>query len=420
MSHLTICGTSPLRGEVSVQCAKNSVLPVLAAALLPKGCSRIRHCPHLRDVDAAIAILRHLGCTVTWDGDDLVVDAAFITRCDIPPALMGRCRASVVFLGALLARCGEASIAYPGGCELGPRPIDLHLSSLRALGAQICLQGDTLRATGSLMGTELLLPFPSVGATENAMLAATAAEGVTVIGNAAREPEIVDLQQFLQTLGAEIHGAGTSTITVRGRSALHGGDHRCIGDRIAAATYLCAAAACGGEITVRDLSYRHLAAVTTALHQAGCRIRCGETYITLSSDGMLTAPPPVRTAPYPGFPTDAQPLLMAALVRAKGATLFVENLFTGRYSHVPQLLRMGADIRLEGRVAMVCGTAPLYGASVEATDLRCGAALAIAALQAEGETHLYGTEHIFRGYEDLSGDLQNLGAAICYREHDTP
>ena len=414
MSHITIHGAAPLRGEVTVQRAKNSVLPLLAAALLHKGCCRMERCPHLTDVAAAVEIMAHLGCRVRWEGDDLVVDATQVSRSDIPSSLMSQFRSSVVFLGAILARCGEATLSYPGGCELGPRPIDLHLAALRTLGAEIKETGGILRCRGKLRCCEILLPFPSVGATENAMLAATAAEGVTVISNAAREPEIVDLQDFLQKLGVSIHGAGTSTITIRGGATLHETTHRPIPDRIVTATYLCAAAACGGDITLRDTNYRHLAPVTTALHQAGCRLQCREDSITLRSTGQLRSLPPVRTYPYPGFPTDAQPVLMAALLRSKGATMFVENIFENRYRHAAELTRMGADIRLEGKVALVSGVERLYGGEVHATDLRGGAALTVAALQAEGTTTLYDIHHILRGYEDITRDLRALGADITF------
>lgn len=414
MSHITIHGAAPLRGEVTVQRAKNSVLPLLAAALLHEGCCRMECCPHLTDVAAAVEIMEHLGCRVKWEGDDLVVDATQVSRADIPPRLMSCFRSSVVFLGAILARCGEATLSYPGGCELGPRPIDLHLAALRTLGAEIEEMGGILRCRGKLRGCEILLPFPSVGATENAMLAATAAEGVTVISNAAREPEIVDLQDFLQKLGVSIHGAGTSTITIRGGATLHETTHRPIPDRIVTATYLCAAAACGGDITLRDTDYRHLAPVTTALHQAGCCLQCREDSITLRSTGQLRSLPPVRTYPYPGFPTDAQPVLMAALLRAKGATMFVENIFENRYRHTAELTRMGADIRLEGKVALVSGVERLYGGEVHATDLRGGAALTVAALQAEGTTTIRNIHHILRGYEDITRDLRALGADITF------
>ena len=276
MRYITIEGGTPLRGEVAVQGAKNSVLPILAATLLSGDVCRIEGCPHLSDVDSAADILRYLGCAVQWDGDDLLVDSTTLTRCDIPQTLMRRMRSSVIFLGAILARCGWAELSYPGGCELGPRPIDLHLSALRALGADISDAGGTLRCRAAhLRGCQIVLATPSVGATENAMLAACGAEGETVICNAAREPEIADLQDFLCAMGAEVRGAGGSVITVSPRRKLHGCVHRVIPDRIVAATYLCAAAAAGGEVTLRNAEHRHLAAVTTVLDQAGCGVRCG-------------------------------------------------------------------------------------------------------------------------------------------------
>ena len=419
MSYLRIQGGRPLSGQITVQRAKNSVLPILAATLLAGGECRLVDCPRLSDVETAADILRHLGCIAQWVGGDLLVDTTGITRRDIPEALMRRMRSSVIFLGAILSRCGAAELSYPGGCELGPRPIDLHLTALRTLGAEINEIGGSLLCRAEyLRGGDILLTLPSVGATENAMLAACGAEGITVISNAAREPEIVDLQDFLQKLGVDVHGAGTSTITVRGGGARHGCVHRCIGDRIAAATYLCAAAAAGGHVTVSGVDYRHLATVTTALGQAGCHLQCTEDAITLESDGQLRSIPPVRTSPYPGFPTDAQAPLMAALLRSAGATMLVENMFDSRYRHVPELQRMGADIRLEGRVAVVYGTEALHGAAVRCTDLRGGAALAIAAVQTPEATFLHDIYHIQRGYQDLAGDLRALGVdtMVCVDE----
>ena len=417
MSYLMIGGGRPLHGRIAVQCAKNSVLPVLAAALLAGDACRIAACPRLSDVETAAEILRHLGCTAQWDGGDLLVDTTHISRCDIPEELMRKMRSSVIFLGAILSRCGQAELSYPGGCELGPRPIDLHLTALRTLGAEINeIGGSLLCRANRLRGADIVLTLPSVGATENAILAACGAEGTTVIANAAREPEIADPQDFLQKLGVEIHGAGTSAITVQGKGTLHGCTHRCIGDRIAASTYLCAAAAAGGQVTLSGIDYRHLATVTTALHQAGCRLQCDDDTITLESSGRLRAIAPVRTSPYPGFPTDAQPLLMAALLRSEGATMFVENMFESRYRHVPELLRMGAEIRLEGRVAVVCGVTDLHGAAVRSADLRGGAALVIAGLQAQGVTQIHNMHHIQRGYQDIAGDLAALGAEVSTAE----
>ena len=413
MSYLRIQGGRPLSGHLTVQRAKNSVLPVLAATLLAGGECRIADCPRLSDVETAAEILRHLGCQAQWDGNDLLVDTARVTRWDIPEELMRKMRSSVIFLGAILTRCGRAELSYPGGCELGPRPIDLHLTALRTLGAEISeIGGSLLCRAERLRGGDILLTLPSVGATENAILAACGAEGTTIISNAAREPEIVDLQDFLQKLGADVHGAGTSTITVLGGGVRRGCVHRCIGDRIAAATYLCAAAAAGGDITLLGADHRHLAAVTTALQQAGCRLDCTADTIHLTSEGRLQALSPLRTAPYPGFPTDCQAIFMAALLQSRGATVFVENIFQSRYRHVPELIRMGADIRTESRVAVVCGVEQLHGADTVATDLRGGAALAVAGLAAQGITTIQGVHHIRRGYENLPGDLAALGADI--------
>ena len=417
MRTITITGGTPLQGELTVQGAKNSVLPILAATILCGDTCRIVRCPRLSDVDTAVDILHYLGCTALWDGDDLLIDTAPMTRCDIPEHLMRKMRSSVIFLGAILARFGEAELSYPGGCELGPRPIDLHISALRTLGAEITEDGGQLRCTAShLAGQEIVLALPSVGATENAILAACGARGVTVISNAAREPEIEDLQHFLTKLGAEVHGAGGSTVTVVGKKPLHGCIHRCIGDRIVAATYLSAVAAAGGSLTLRGVDYRHLSTVTTVLQQSGCTIRTAPDQITLKSSGRLHAVSPIRTSPHPGFPTDAQAVVMAALLRSEGTTVFVENMFENRYRHVPELLRMGADIRLEGRVAVLCGAPDLHGATVYCTDLRGGAALVVAALQAQNETKIHRIHHICRGYEDIAADLQQLGAAVSYTD----
>ena len=358
-------------------------------------------------------ILRHLGCDAHWEADALAVDTTALRRCEISDVLMREMRSSAIFLGAILARCGQADLSYPGGCELGPRPIDLHLAGLRDLGAEIREEGGFLHCRADrLRGREVVLRMPSVGATENLMLAACGAEGVTVISNAAREPEIVDLQGFLRAIGAKVHGAGSSVITVEGGVPLHGGSYAVMGDRIVAATYLAAAASAGGTVEVTGVDYRHLSTVSAVLREAGCDVQSGAESIRLRRDGPLQGVRPVRTAPYPGFPTDAQAPLMAALTRGKGCTVFVENIFESRYRHVDELSRMGADIRVEGRVAVVYGVPRLHGAQVRATDLRGGAALAVAALGAEGRSELTGVHHIDRGYQSLEGDLRRLGAEI--------
>lgn len=413
MSYLNITGGSRLQGELTVQGAKNSVLPILAATVLSGGESVIHHCPALDDVGSSIRILRRLGCEARRDGDTLIVNTANMNCEEIPDALMREMRSSVIFLGAILARCGRAVLSYPGGCELGPRPIDLHLEALRMLGAVIEEKGGYLHCEApSLRGCEITLSIPSVGATENVILAACGAEGTTVLYNAAREPEIVDLQDFLCAMGAQVRGAGSSTIVIEGGKPLHDCEHRVISDRIVAATYLSAAASAGGDVLLRGVDYRHLSTVTAALKEAGCTVRSHTDWVRLQSDGKLCAIRPVRTAPYPGFPTDAQAVLMAALLKGRGTTVFIENVFENRYRHVDELMRMGAQIRTEGRVAVVCGVSELHGARVYATDLRGGAALAVAALSAHGRTRIGRLSHIDRGYADLEGDLKKLGADV--------
>ncbi len=412
MSVFQIEGGHPLSGSVRVQGAKNSVLPILAATLLAGGQCLLRNCPRLTDVDNTLSILRHLGCRVEREGDAVTVDSGVLTGWDVPDRLMREMRSSVVFLGSILGRMGKAELTYPGGCELGPRPIDLHLSALRTLGAGIQERNGRLCCEGTLTGGDITLSLPSVGATENAMLAAVAAKGVTTITNAAREPEIVDLQNFLCALGADVRGAGTSVITIRGGLPLHGGEYTIMADRIVAATYLSAVASAGGEGEITGVDWRQLSTVTAVFTEAGCRVESTPTSISIHAPERLKGVRPIRTAPYPGFPTDAQAMVMAALCKAQGTTVFVENMFDSRYRHVDELSRMGADIRVEGRVAVVCGVERLSGARLLSTDLRGGAALAVAALGAEGESILSGLKHVDRGYTDLALDLRALGAKV--------
>jgi len=417
MSSFLVEGRHRLSGEVRIQGAKNSVLPILAATLLNRGESVLTGCPRLRDVDASVEILRCLGCDARWDGDTLTVDTRNMDRWGISDALMREMRSSAIFLGAILARCGQAELTYPGGCELGPRPIDLHLAGLRRMGAEIAEEGGVLRCKASrLQGQDIVLSLPSVGATENLMLAGCGAEGVTRILNAAREPEIIDLQNFLRSCGAEVSGAGTDQVSILGRRPLHDCVYPIMPDRIVTATYLCAAASAGGEVFLAGAREDQLATVTAALREAGCRIDSGEAGIACAAPGRPGAVSAVRTAPYPGFPTDAQAVLMAALLRGRGATVFEENIFESRYRHVDELTRMGADIQVSGRVAVVNGVERLHGAKVRSTDLRGGAALCVAALAAEGVSRVEDIHHIDRGYEDLARDLTALGAKI---ERDT-
>lgn len=409
----SIAGGNELNGSLAVQGSKNAVLPILAASLLGGGVTRLRGCPTLRDVDASMEILRHLGCSVMQNRGEILLDSEKMCENHIPHTLMLKMRSSVMFLGAILARCGEVRLSAPGGCELGARPIDLHLKALEALGAQVRQSGGEICCSAAqLKGTHINLDFPSVGATENVMLAACAAEGETILTNAAREPEIEDLQTFLNAKGACVHGAGTPEIRIGGFAAKPFTAHTVLPDRIAAATYLCAAAAAGGDVRLTHVRPAHLAGITDALRQMGCSVVLEQDGIRLRRFEPLHAGPPVVTKPYPGFPTDAQALVMAASLRAAGTSVFVENIFESRFRHVPELRRLGADIRVEGRVAMVSGVSALQGAPMCATDLRGGAAMVLAGLCAEGESTVSDSGHIERGYDDFDGCLRQLGADV--------
>lgn len=408
-----VSGGNRLQGTVRLSGAKNSVLPILAASLINRGESLIENCPDLSDVKASIEILKHLGCIVKKEGKTIYIDSRPMNRCDIPDELMRKMRSSVIFLGPILARAGCVDMCMPGGCELGSRPIDLHLGAMRKMGVDVDDTGGAVKCCVSgLRGAEINLSFPSVGATENIMLAACLAQGETVITNAACEPEIEDLQNYLCAMGADISGAGTSTVVIKGNNSLHNGTHSVVPDRIVAATYMSAVCSAGGKVTVENAVPAHLKAITEVLAAAGCRIRELPTGIEIESNGRPKAVPHIRTAPYPGFPTDAQAPVMAALLKAEGASVFVETIFENRYRHVGELMRMGADIRTEGRAAVVFGVERLGGAAMECTDLRGGAALVVAALGADGESRICGLGHIDRGYDSFEKDLKNIGAAI--------
>ena len=411
-----IRGGRRLVGSIPVHGAKNSALPILTAAVLARGKSVLHNCPDLTDVSHTLGILRCLGCTVSRQGETVTVDTSVLSDCKVPSCLMGKMRSSVLFLGALLAREGEAVLSLPGGCALGPRPINLHLEAMRALGAEI-VEDDgkiTCRAK-KLTGSRIILAFPSVGATENIMLAAVAARGTTTILNAAREPEIADLQGFLRSMGAKIWGAGGPVIVIEGDYPLHPGEYSVMPDRIVTATCLAATAAAGGKTELTGTDWRTVSPVIEALREAGCRINSNGDRIQLESNGRLTGVQTVYTAPYPGFPTDAQPVLMAALAGGTGTTRFVETIFDSRFGHAPELCRMGASIHIEGHTAEVCGASGLHGAVVEARDLRGGAALVVAALGAQGETEIGGLAYIDRGYENLDERLRQLGADVVRR-----
>lgn len=412
---LVINGGRRLEGEIQVHGAKNSALPLLAATILAHGECILHNCPMLTDVDAACRILSCLGCRCSRNGSTVCVDSSNVCGNEIPDNLMREMRSSIVFLGAVLGRTRRCRLTFPGGCELGARPIDLHLAALREMGAEIEEQHGWLEcaAPGGLHGARVTLSFPSVGATENIMLAAACAEGTTEIHNAAREPEIVDLAEFLNKCGARISGAGGSTIAIEGVKRLEPAEHSVIPDRIAAGTYLCCAAATRGELILTRCCQEHMMGFLPVLESMGCRIYpYGGGKLYISCTRRLTAPPTIRTMPYPGFPTDIQAPFTALSSVAEGTSVFVENIFENRYRHVPELIRLGASIKVEGRVAVVQGVPALSGARVCAGELRGGAALVTAALAAEGTSEISGVCYIDRGYESIEKTLRSVGADI--------
>ncbi len=414
MAKLYINGGRKLSGEVKVQGSKNSSLPILAATILCEDESVIYNCPKLSDVDATIKILRYLGCKATRSDSTLVVDTSSLTRSDIPHDLMREMRSSIIFLGAITARCGKAKMSLPGGCELGPRPIDLHLSALRQMGIEITEQHGELEcvAVDGIKPSKIALTFPSVGATENIMLTAVKAKGTTVITNAAKEPEIVDLADYLNSCGAKISGAGESTIFIDGVEKLSGCNHSIISDRIVAATLMACCAITSSKITLDGVVCSHLSSITPVFEQAGCEITEKAGKLVIDAPYRLRSPKLIRTMPYPGFPTDAQAPLMAMCTKCRGLTVFVENIFESRYKHVDELNRLGANIKVEGKVALVDGVKHLFGASVQALDLRGAAALVVAALSAQGQTCVSGLNFLERGYDDFEVVLSGLGADI--------
>lgn len=414
MQKLIIEGGRKVSGEVKIQGAKNSALPILAAAALCKGEAVLHNCPELTDVFAALRILSEIGCKCGFKDNTAVIDTRNITNTFVPDELMREMRCSIVFLGAILGRTGECTLSFPGGCELGPRPIDMHLSALKQMGAKISEECGQLHCTcpKGLNGAVIYLSFPSVGATENIMIAAALAKGETVIHNAAKEPEIRDLAGFINACGGNVRGAGTDRIVINGAESLHGAEYRIMPDRIAAATFIGAAAVTGGELVLAEAEYDDLQGVIPVFEDMGCCVYGGKDNIFVSGKVPLKAVKSIRTMPYPGFPTDIQPIVMAALAKAKGTSVIVETIFENRYRHVDELVRMGADIKTEGKTAVITGVNKLYGAKVRAHDLRGGAALAVAAMGAQGRTELTGVNLIDRGYESIEKTMSKIGADI--------
>lgn len=409
-------GDLPLYGQVTVPGAKNSVLPIMAASLLCAQRVVLENVPQLSDVACAARILQSLGCRVLAGERALAILPAQVPASEVPPSLMRRMRSSLFFLAPLLARTGRASITAPGGCDLGARPIDMHLAGLAAMGANVEEDGAQLTVTApqGLRGAHIALRFPSVGATETLLMAACCARGQTVLDGCAVEPEVVDLARFLSCAGACITGAGTRRMRIRGRPLLQGARFRICPDRIFTATLLCAVAGCGGSVTLRGARAQDCAALLRALRRAGCEVARHEDAVSLRRTGALHAPGALVTDVYPALPTDAAPLLAAAMLRAEGATLITDTIFERRFACAQGFAAMRAACGVQGRTICVQGVPRLAGAQVCAPDLRGGAALVLAALQAEGESIIAGAAHIARGYEDLAGTLASLGADAGY------
>lgn len=415
MEELIIKGGKKLKGEIKVQGAKNACLPIMGAAMIPIGESLIKHCPILEDTNTACEILKHLGCKIKREDDGVYINSTGVDNCEIPKKLMHQMRSSIVFLGAMLARTKEATVHFPGGCDIGSRPIDLHLTALKKMGVDVEEVGGKLHCKvigNNMHGADIFLSFPSVGATENILLAASTAEGVTVIRNAAAEPETEDLANYLNKCGARIRGGGTPTIYIEGVKSLHPCEHTVIPDRIVATTLLCAAAITGGDILIKDANVSHISSILPIMDEAGCYVRATKREIFCKAPFRLKAFNPIRTMPYPGFPTDAQPVMMALATKARGTSIFVETIFENRFRHVPQLQKFGASIRVEDRVAVVEGIEKLEGASVVSPDLRGGASLIVEALAAEGTSHISDLFFVDRGYQSIEKQLNSLGANI--------
>ncbi len=411
MDKFIVTGEVQLKGNVRISGAKNAALPIMAAATLCSGTSVIHDVPDLSDIRNMIAILEHLGAKVSREGKDLIIDSSELNKVFIPEFLMREMRASIFLMGALVGRFKEVRLSYPGGCTIGPRPIDLHIKALEKLGANVKEKhGVIIAEAKKLSGAEIVLDFPSVGATENAMMSAVLANGITTIRNVAREPEIIDLETFLNKMGAKIYGAGTDTIFINGVQNLHATEHTVMPDRIEAGTFILAGAMSHGDVTITNISSNYLFSLLDKLSGIGAVLTFGNDFIRVKANQLHNTD--IKTLPFPGFPTDLQAPMLSLLTMAKGTSIVTETIFENRFQHVDQLIRMGAKIRVEGRSAIVRGVNKLTGTIVEALDLRAGASLVLAALAAEGTSIIKQVNHIDRGYEMIEQKLQSLGAYI--------
>lgn len=413
MEVIKIRGENALSGSVNVHGAKNAVLPILAGSVVSGRKSVIHNCPDLKDVRISLDILKGLGCEVTFENGTVTVDSSDASSWEIPSNLMGAMRSSVVFAGALLNRIGKAHMSYPGGCNLGLRPIDLHLKAFQRLGIIVNEEHGVITFTAdSIFPARIFLEFPSVGATENIILAACRGKGVTTIINAAREPEICDLQNFLNSMGADIKGAGTDTIEIRGVSKFNDTEYTVMPDRIVASTYMASVAVAGGSAEIKGIIPNHVSAFIAVMRECGATVNVRDKSVYIKAPKYIRPVKMINTLPYPGFPTDSQSLIMSVMSVARGTCIIKENIFGSRFSHAGELMRMGADISVADKIAVVRGVRKLSGCHVSAMDLRSGAALVVSGLGAKGETTVSNVCYIDRGYERLEENLKILGADI--------
>ncbi len=413
MQQFLVSGGATLKGDVVISGAKNAALPILFATILAEQPSVLSNVPVLKDIDTTFKLLRIFGAEVSRDDHQVTVDATAIHSQMAPYELVKTMRASILALGPLLARFGHAEVSLPGGCAIGARPVNLHIDGLRKMGAEITVEAGYIKAKATrLKGAHIFMDIVSVTGTENLMMAAVLADGLTIIENAAREPEVVDLAKYLIAMGADIQGAGTDTIRITGKEKLHGARHTVLPDRIETGTFLVAAAVTGGDVTCLNASPAELEVVLEKLREAGADVTTGPDWIRLNMTGRTLKSVNVKTVPHPGFPTDMQAQFTVLNVVAEGVGMVTETIFENRFMHVPELQRMGADIQLEGNTALIKHTDKLMGAQVMATDLRASASLVIAGLVAEGETVVDRIYHIDRGYEQIEHKLKGLGANI--------
>ena len=416
MASYIVEGGERLEGEVNVSGSKNASLPIIAASILSGKTTTLYNVPNIYDAKTTLEILKLLGCTVTKKHGKIIIDSKNIKSQEIPNELMRKMRSSVILAGAILGRFKHAIFSYPGGCDIGTRPIDLHLKGFEKLGIKIEEGSGYIKCScDKIVGNNIQLDFPSVGATENIILASIFAEGETIITNAAMEPEIMDLQNFLNKMGAKVEGAGTNVIKITGVKNLKNVSYNIMPDRIEAGTLLCMGAISGGELVLNNAKQEHITPVVHKLEEAGAKITLEKNRIILKSPKKLKAID-VKTMPYPGFPTDLQPIFGAMLVTAKGTSVIIENIFENRYKYITELKRMGAKATIEGKMAVIKGVKKLSCANVESADLRGGAALVLAALKAKGKTKISNIEYILRGYEKLDEKLTKLGACISLEE----